>query len=674
MAAGSNGGEIKISQGTRLNNRYRLTEPLGRGGMAEVWLAQDEMLGRQVAVKVLLSGLATDQQFTKRFHREAAAMAAITQNSHLVDVYDFGIDVDNHAYYIIMQYVPGNDLKGIIKDNGPVKPVTAARIGIQICDALTAIHSAGVTHNDIKPANIRIRTNGEACVMDLGIFKPTDPVEQSESNMVLGTVSYCSPEQCRGESLTPASDLYALGILLYEITSGDVPFKGEDATEIAIKQCEELPRPLYGMVQGVDERFDAIVMKALEKEPENRFRSAEEMKLALESYLKGIGMSEQSTTVMGAVPAAADATSVMAPTNANAATRYGTDGQNGEEDDNGKKKLTKNQKIGIGIGVAVALIAIIAIVAVALTGSSKVQVPDVYGMDESTAVSTIESAGLKVSSTESVASSDVEEGKAVGTDPSAGTEVNTGSSVKLQISSGEETTEVPDVSGMTETAAIAAIRSAGLVPQKGNSVSSDTVSSGNVVSTDPSAKSQVKAGSTVTYSLSSGSATVSVPDVTGMTEANAKSELDKVGLKYTTTTAASDTVEAGRVISQNPTSGIKIAAGESISLVISSGVESVTVPSVTGLTQSAARSTLVNAGLKLGNVTEEYSNEASGTVVSQSVSDGTSVNKGTSIDIVISKGPENTHNSNSSSNSSNSSGNSSGNNNNTANNNDNDND
>lgn len=633
--------ESALQPGMVLNNRYRLSEHLGNGGMAEVWLANDETLGRQVAVKVLLDDLAVDPSFRQRFKREAAAMAA-ADNRFLVSIYDYGYESTNGLCYIVMEFVPGFDLKTMIEDNGPVPQKMAAKIGAQVCSALSSIHAAGITHNDIKPANVMIKPNGDACVMDLGIFKPQNAIDENTGNMVLGTVAYCSPEQCRGEQLTPCSDIYSLGIMLYEIVSGQVPFTGNDPIEVATKQCEELPAPLSTVVPGIDPNFESIVMRALEKDPRARFMSAAEMGRALEAYASGRQAFENAPTqLMGAQPGAVGQTHVMP----------GVDGENkkyvnGEEQDDtdGKKpKMDPKKKkiiIGSSIAGAVALIAIIVAIVMALSGGN-VQVPNVSGKSVDEATTIIEQQGLTVSSKENVPSKDVEQGKVVGTDPDAGKEVAKGSGVKLEVSSGPAQVEIPDVTGMTEAQAVSALKSAGLTPKAGTSVSSDSVREGSVVSTSPSHGTPVDAGTTVEYSLSSGKSTVQVPDVSGMSESEALNALKSAGLTGKIgSQKESDSVESGCVIAQNPSSGVKVAAGETVTLTISSGSSSVTVPSVTGLTQSAARSTLINAGLTLGSVSEEYSSEPSGTVISQSIADGSSAKKGQVVDIVVSKGQQ----------------------------------
>ena len=254
--------------GRTFNNRYTLTERVGLGGMAEVYRAQDNVLGRTVAVKVMLPQYAADPTFTKRFRQEAAS-AANLQSPYIVSIYDWGLD--GETYYIVMEFLRGTDLKTAINERGAINQRKAAEIGSQIAQALSVAHEGGVIHRDIKPQNIMIQPDGNIKVMDFGIARAGD-AGLSQTATVLGTAHYVSPEQAQGKELTGASDIYSLGVVLYEATTGKLPFDGQDAVSVAIKQVNELPAPPSTINPNIDPGLEAIIMKALEKDPNKRFK------------------------------------------------------------------------------------------------------------------------------------------------------------------------------------------------------------------------------------------------------------------------------------------------------------------------------------------------------------------------------------------------------------------
>ena len=647
-----------------LNDRYKLIEKIGRGGMAEVWLAHDMTLERQVAVKIMLPEYANDPDFTRRFKMEAAS-AANLHSPYIVNVYDWGHD--GEIQYIVMEYVRGSDLKSIIEERGPLTPRQAAKVGAQVCEALAAAHHQDIIHRDIKPQNIMIQPDGNIKVMDFGIARAKNSTEQ-KTQMVLGTAHYISPEQAQGKNLTAASDIYSLGIVLYEAVSGRVPFDAPDAVSVALKQVEEVPAPLIEVVPGIDKIFSDIVAIALEKQPNRRFASAIDMGHLLDDYAHNRKpTAAAATTQMMNTPSSAR-TVAMANQNAPQDRQRNMPANIPDEEEEEEKPNKKKIAIIVGICAAVIIAAIVAAVLLFGGGEKNITVPNVGDMTPEAATSLIEESGLLVGDIEEVPSADVEKGKIVKTDPKAGDKAPKGSKVKLYISTGVEQVKVPDLYNMTQEQALKALETVGLKGVEGPRAFSTDVKEGHIISQDPAGGMTVDAGTTITYVVSNGADSVTVPDLTGMTEQQAMDTLNGLGLKgLVGSRQASDTVEADHVISQNPAAGYKLEAGTQITFTISTGVAEVTVPSLTGLTQPAARSTLVNAGLTLGNVTSEYSDQTVDSVISQSVVYGTSVAKGTPIDIVLSKGPkppENTNtngNSNSNANNNNSNANNNGN-------------
>lgn len=628
-----------MKTGTMLGERYRLNEKIGRGGMAEVWTADDDNLGRTVAVKIMLPQFAADQNFARRFKREAAA-AATLQNPYIVNVYDWGHDGDTQ--YIVMEYVPGEDLKAMIDEHGPVTTKTAARIGSQVCQALAAAHHQDIIHRDIKPQNIMVKPDGNIKVMDFGIARAKNSTDQ-KTKMVLGTAHYVSPEQAQGLELTAASDIYSLGIVLYEITSGTLPFDGDDAVSVAMKQVEETPRPLSEVADGIDPGFEAIVMKCLEKKPEDRFMTAIELGHALDDYVNGSytgdDFTEAETSLLPPMQNA-DATRVMpARSDAVKSSPMGSEASRRLGDDEAKNSPNRSKKILIA-SIAAAVVAVL-LIALGVSSLTPVSVPDVVNMPSTDAAAAIEQAGLEVGDQEEVSSKDVQKGNIVSSDPAGGTPVKRGTTINLQVSSGPEQVTVPDISNMTEDEAVKALSDAGLNYSKGDSRSSSSVAEGHVLSQTPSVGATVDEGTTVTYVLSSGANTVYVPDLSGMTEDEAIKELGSIGLKGTVgKREASDTVEEGKIIGQNPSANIKVEEGTKVTITVSTGAASVKVPSLTGFTQARAKSELANVGLALGSITEEYTDndDDKGTIIEQSLEPQSSAKKGATVDVIISKG------------------------------------
>lgn len=629
---------IELTPGTVLSQRYRLVERIGRGGMAEVWAGQDMTLGRQVAVKIMLPQFAMDPEFVQRFKREASAAANLS-SPYIVNVYDWG--QDDNIQYIIMEYVIGEDLKHLIQTKGVLPTKSAAKIGAQVCRALASAHHQDIVHRDVKPQNIMITQQGAVKVMDFGISRAKNSTDQ-KTQVVLGTAQYVSPEQAQGLELGAASDIYSLGIVLYESVTGKLPFNGEDAVSVALKQVEEPPVPPSHISRNVDSAFEAIILKALAKDPADRYESVQEMEIALDNYANGLrDMSNAATQAMSNNPRAgypATSTVAMPASTTVGVPHDGTQSPYANSESNDEQPKKRNIIIASIIG-GVVLIA--AIVTFLLLGMARATVPDVVGNDVATASAAIEEAGLQVGEVSDVPSKDVPKGSVISTDPEAGTEVEKNSKVDIQVSSGPALVKVPDITNMTEETAKAALESVGLKGQRGPDEFSADVPEGSVVKQSPSDGEEVEAGTVIIYSLSAGSDTVNVPDLSGMEEEAAMQLLETLGLKgLVGSRQASDTVPEGCVISQNPAKDLKVELGSQVTFTISTGVASVSVPALEGLTQTAARSTLINAGLELGTVTEEFSNEPKGTVIRQSQNEGSQIQKGSSVDIVVSKGPD----------------------------------
>ena len=620
--------------GRTFNNRYTLTERVGLGGMAEVYRAKDNVLGRTVAVKVMLPQYAADPTFTKRFRQEAAS-AANLQSPYIVSVYDWGLD--GETYYIVMEFLRGTDLKTAINERGAINQRKAAEIGSQIAQALTVAHEGGVIHRDIKPQNIMIQPDGNIKVMDFGIARAGD-AGLSQTATVLGTAHYVSPEQAQGKELTGASDIYSLGVVLYEATTGKLPFDGQDAVSVAVKQVNEIPAPPSTINPNIDPGLEAIIMKALEKDPNKRFKDAAEMRHVLNDFLAGrpINLGEDisglKTQVMGGVAPMQNGTAVMSPVAGSQATgnftQVGPRVYSAEDEAEAAKKKKRNTIIG----VIVALLCIIGIAGAvfALNGSGdKVAVPDVTNKPIAQARTTLEQAGFKVGTETEVYSSTVSAGNVVSTDPQAGEQAQKGATIKINVSKGTEQITVPDLKGKSADDAQKALSEAGLNGQQGDAVFSDDVAEGMVAGQDTSAGSNANKGDTVVYHLSKGSEKVTIPNVVGMTQAQATSKLESAGFAVSTATETSKDVDKGNVTKQSKTG--TAAKGTTITITISSGLGE--VPNVVGMSESKAKETIDKSGYKYGVQYKSDSTVAKGNVISQSTS-------GNTVFLVVSSGPD----------------------------------
>ena len=550
--------------GRTFNNRYKLTERVGLGGMAEVYRAEDNVLGRTVAVKVMLPQYAADPTFTKRFRQEAAS-AANLQSPYIVSIYDWGLD--GETYYIVMEFLRGTDLKTAIKERGAINQRKAAEIGSQVAQALSVAHAGGVIHRDIKPQNIMIQPDGNIKVMDFGIARAGD-AGLSQTATVLGTAHYVSPEQAQGKELTGASDIYSLGVVLYEATTGQLPFDGQDAVSVAVKQVNETPAPPSSINPNIDPNLEAIIMKALEKDPERRFKDASEIRHVLNDFLAGrpINLGDDISGLETQVMNPANGTAVMNPvtTDASRTTAYTAD-----NDANGSKKKSKKKVI---IGIIVGLLVVLGIVATAMALSNNeemVTVPDVTDVPIAEARSELEAAGFTIGTETEVYNPDIDAGNVVSTDPAAGEQAAEGSTINITVSKGTEQVTVPDLRGMSADEAQRTLASYGLNGQQGDSVYSDDVDEDLVAEQDIAAGTTAYKGDTIVFHLSRGPETASIPNVVGDYYQTAVSRLENAGFTVNVTRQYDASVESGDVISQSLTGTAEL--GTEITIVVSLG-------------------------------------------------------------------------------------------------------
>ena len=569
--------------GRVFNNRYQITERIGIGGMAEVYRAQDNVLGRLVAVKVMLPQYAADPNFTQRFKQEAAA-AANLQSPYIVNVYDWG--QDEGTYYIVMEFVRGSDLKTAIIERGAINQRKVAEIGAQVCQALSVAHGLDIIHRDIKPQNIMVQPDGNVKVMDFGIARAKNSV-MTQTSSVLGTAHYISTEQAQGKDLTATSDIYSLGIVLYESATGRLPFDGPDAVSVAMKQVNDLPVPPREINPDIDPSLEAIIMKAIAKNPADRFATAKDMRLALNDYLAGRpvnlgeGFTSAETVVMGGVVppvGVADGTAVMpAMGGVNPASPTSAQRSYNANNTSGKKNNKKTIAIVIGIIAALAVVGGIAFALMSGGGDDKdkIAVPSVVGQTVDEATAAIEEAGFELGKVEESFDDKVESGKVISQDPKGDSKQAKGTKINLTVSKGVQEITVPDLTGMTSDQAQKALTASGLKYAKGAAEYSDTVEKDHVARQDVAAGENVAKDTVVTYYLSLGSEGIEVPNVVGMSRGNAVTTLNNAGLIVDTdnyTYEASDQPE-GTVLSQTPAAGSKLKKDGLVALTLSKGPE-----------------------------------------------------------------------------------------------------
>ena len=594
--------------GRVFNNRYQITERIGIGGMAEVYRAQDNVLGRLVAVKVMLPQYAADPNFTQRFRQEAAA-AANLQSPYIVNVYDWG--QDDGTYYIVMEFVRGSDLKTAIVQRGAINQRKVAEIGSQVCQALSVAHNQDIIHRDIKPQNIMVQPDGNVKVMDFGIARAKNSV-MTQTSSVLGTAHYISPEQAQGKDLTAASDIYSLGIVLYEATTGQLPFDGPDAVSVALKQVNDLPVPPREINPDIDPGLEAIIMKAMAKNPAERFATANDMRLVLTDYLAGRpvalgnGFTSAETVVMGGIAGAgmgaalADGTQVMPggavkPVTTNP-TSYRTGGSGFNDD---KKRNTK--RTALIVAAVVVALAVVGVVVFSLLNASQSgsPVPSVVGKTQDEATQILQDAGFEVGTISSAYDENVATGLVISQDPPADSKRPEGTKVNLVFSQGTKMVSVPDLTNMTSDQAREELQKYGLIPSAGTAEYSDTVEKDHVARQSPAVGESVAEGTTVEYYLSLGPEGTEVPYVVGQSEGDATATLENKGFHVSVEQRTSDE-PAGTVISQTPSSGL-LKEGDTVNIVVSTGPEKKTMYSVgvnysSGGTVSATASSVEEGG------------------------------------------------------------------------------
>jgi serine/threonine-protein kinase len=641
-----------------LNDRYEMQQRIGRGGMADVYLARDILLDRLVAIKVLFPEYATDPAFVERFRREAQS-AANLNHPNIVSVYDWGRS--NNTYFMAMEYVPGRTLAEALHDVGQITAMKAAEVGIEVAAALSFAHRGNVVHRDIKPGNILIGSNGQLKVADFGIARALGSAADSnltQVGAVMGTAAYLSPEQAQGGQPDPRSDLYSLGIVLYEMVGGRVPFSGDNPVSIAYKQVHEAPQPLNQLASDVPRAFEAIVARLLAKDPDLRYATAEAVRDDLRRFRDGIpvqaladainrrngdptpmGTAAPTTVIptgpiVGGPDDLAAATTVIPSAQATTALPRTTINANPDmppgytasnavvPTDDLQRKRTAIVIGGISATVLLIIGAVVAFLALSggSTAAPTIAVPDVTNQVLEDAVTTLKNLGFEVVPV-------AEETTTVDTNvvwkqvPLPGEEIKEGETVTIVYNPSNAPMAVPNLTGMTIDQARAALLNLGLTigvvtPQNDPTAPADTI-----IASVPKAGEQVLGGATIDLFVSQGSGVVQIPNVQGQTSQAARSVLEGDPFKFLITVVeeASATVESGRVTRTSPTIGADTTKGASVTIYVSTGQATVAVPLVSGLTEAQARAKLTSSGfiVKVEYIEVATGNANDGRVIAQ---------------------------------------------------------
>ncbi|OBI90001.1 Stk1 family PASTA domain-containing Ser/Thr kinase [Mycobacterium asiaticum] len=608
-----------------LSDRYELGDILGFGGMSEVHLARDTRLHRDVAVKVLRADLARDPSFYLRFRREAQNAAALNHPA-IVAVYDTG-EAETPAGplpYIVMEYVDGVTLRDIVHNDGPMPPKRAIEVIADACQALNFSHQNGIIHRDVKPANIMISSTNAVKVMDFGIARAIADSGNSvtQTAAVIGTAQYLSPEQARGDSVDARSDVYSLGCVLYEVLTGEPPFTGDSPVAVAYQHVREDPVPPSERHAGISPDLDAVVLKALAKNPENRYQTAAEMRADLVRVHNG-EPPEAPKVLTGA-----ERRSLLSSSGHGGPRTDPLPRQNFDDSDD-------DRNVG-SVGRWIAVVAVLAVLTIVVTiaintfggGTRNVQVPDVRGQASADAIASLQNKGFKTR-TQQKPDSTIPPDHVISTDPAANTSVGAGDEITINVSTGPEQREVPDVSALTYSEAVKKLTAAGFNKFKQANSPSTPDLAGKVIGTNPPANQTSAITNVITIIVGSGPETKEIPDVSGQTVELAQKNLTVYGFTKFSQSQVDSTKPAGEVIGTNPPKGQTVPVDSVIDIQVSKGNQFL-MPDLSGMFWTDAEPRLRALGWT-GVLDKGADVDAGGNlhnkVVSQSPAAGTGVNR-----------------------------------------------
>ncbi len=596
-----------LAEGMFVADRYEILGKIGAGGMSDVYKAKDHVLGRFVAIKVLKQEFSEDVNFVTKFRTEAQSAGGL-EHPNIVNIYDVGSEDGMH--YIVMEYVEGITLKTYIEKKGQLSFKEAVSIAIQVGRGIEAAHNKHIVHRDIKPQNIIISTEGKVKVTDFGIARAA--TSNTINSDVMGSVHYASPEQARNGFVDGKSDIYSLGIVMYEMVTGRVPFDGDTTVAVAIQHLQEEMVAPSAYASDLPISLEKIILKCTQKNPDRRYQNVEELLLDLKKSL----ISPNEDFVMMIPLVNQDKTRIigqdeLAQINKGTGKMQRTDSEEEEEEDETAGEAEDEEEEGIlnpkmekavtimGIAAAVIIIAIIIFIIGNLLGLFKFN----------------------------------------SSDKNASTETETQTEIPTETETDTEMVKMIDVSNMTLDEAKTALEEIGLNVEQEGTTSSDEVEAGKIVSQSVDKGVEVAENTTIKVTVSSGAGSLTVPDVTNSPSSEAQKKLEDMGFNVTTDYDYNDTVEQDHVISTNPTAGSSVKKGDTVTVILSRGIASVQVPNVLDKPQADAQTELQNAGLTVSIASTEYNDTiAEGNVISQSVVGGKYVDKGTSVSLVISLG------------------------------------
>lgn len=673
-----------LKEGIFLGKRYEILERIGSGGMADVYKGKDHKLNRFVAVKVLKSDYRSDKVFIQKFLSEAQAAAGL-MHPNVVNVYDVG--QDRGLYYMVMELVEGITLKDYIEKKGRLSAKETISIAIQMVTGIQAAHNQHIIHRDIKPQNIIISNDGKVKVTDFGIARATTSTSTISTN-VMGSVHYTSPEQARGGIVDEKSDIYSAGITIYEMVTGHVPYDGDSTVTVALKHLQDdFPRP-SDEVKNIPRSLENIILKCVQKSTARRYQNCQELITDLKRAMVNI---DADASKAGRKPAGATATVVMSEEEIDRLQKRRRRRERPEEEEYNNRKSHDDEDEGYDIGddyngngrrndrksgdrkddtsqdtrkvmkiLMIVAAVIIAFAVLFMVGKAfglfksvpsitqenetgQAIVPNLLGMTEEQAQEALNRRGLGYVVVGREPSDHYKKGQIMEQKTKADTKVDKNTEIQVIVSTGEEIKNVivPDVVGESEERAQKLLADKELVVEAESQYDSN-IEAGKVISTDPPAGTEVQEGTTVKMIVSLGAEKVKIPNIVGMTAAQAEAELAALGLIGQATEEYSDK-EAGTVISQKKKSGNKVDTGTVIEYTVSKGpeIQMVAVPTLTNKSREAAEQALTALGFSIGAVTEEHNSYVTpGKVISQSVAPGTEMPAGTAIDFVVSLGPD----------------------------------
>ncbi len=621
------------------NGRYELEARIARGGMANVFLARDLQLNRAVALKVLFPEFATDPTFVQRFRREAQA-AANLNHPNIVSIYDWG--EERGTYFIVMEYIEGQSLAQLLHDDYEFSQQQTIDVISDVASALHFAHENDVIHRDVKPGNILLSKTGQVKVTDFGIAQAISAKENlTQTGTVMGTATYFSPEQARGLPIDPRSDVYSLGVVLYEMLTGAPPFSGDNPVSVAYMHVQETPEPPSQRNPDISTDLESVVLMALAKEADHRYESAIAFRNDLDNVKRGVPVHAgafEATSAMSSVDESTRAVSAVDQTRATQAYEN-TRAMPRSPAAGPPPKPPQRSGMFVGIMITMLLLLVGGVFLFAknlgvLDGEAKVTVTNLTNLSQAEASQKLDDLGLQAK-INLVVNDRVEEGKVFDQKPKAGVKVAKNSIVELSISSGKTPVKVPLLKGLTEEDARDALQRVNLVADV-QPEASDDIKKGEVISQDPQPETSLSPGSSVTIKVSSGPADVAVPNVAGFSITKASNALGKEGLEVATKEEPSETVPVGQVIRTDPPFGAEVAKSTTVTLIVSSGPSTASVPNVVGLTTAQATSRLESAGFVVFPTNKTVTSPADdGRVIEQSPGANTTAARGSRITITV---------------------------------------